>query len=159
MSLKPSFKRASSIVILGALLGLLTGAPARAQDSWDAIFLKGNKIGHVHTYIEKVHEKVREKSRELYRVRVDTVFSFRRLDDTVIMKLLYGTIETPDGEVLRLDTRTLVSDNELRVHGDAVGGKMKLVMEGTNQHQEQTIPWPRDIRGPYAAEQTMARKP
>jgi len=155
MSFKPSFNRASSIVILGAVLGSLAGSSARAQESWDAVFLKGTKIGYVHTYIEKV----REKSRELYRVRVDQVFNFRRLDDSVVMKLLYGTIETPNGEVLRLDTRTLVSDNELRVHGDVVGGKMKLVMEGTNQRQEQTIPWTRDIRGPYAAEQSMARKP
>src|SRR3954447_7954835 len=155
MCLKPSFKRASTLIFLGAVIGLLAAAPARAQDAWDAIFLKGNKIGYVHTFIEKVSEK----GRELYRVRVDTVFSFRRLDDTVVMKLLYGTIETPDGEVLRLDTRTLVSDNELRVHGDAVGGKMKLTMAGTNQHQEQTIPWTKDIRGPYAAEQSMARKP
>ena len=40
--------------------------PARAQEAWDAVFLKGNKIGHVHTFIEKVSEK----GRELYRVRV-----------------------------------------------------------------------------------------
>ena len=104
-------------------------------------------------------EKVRDKSRDLYRVRVDWVLRFRRLDDTVVMKLLYGTIETSEGEVLRLDTRTVTSDNEVRVHGDVISGKMKLVMSGTNQHQEQTIPWTKDIRGPYAAEQSMARKP
>ncbi len=155
MSFKLSFNRASTFVIVGAVLGLPAAAPARAQESWDAVFLKGDKIGYVHTYIEKV----REKSRELYRVRQDQVFKIRRLDDTLVMKLYYGTIETPDGEVLRLDTRTLVSDNELRVHGDVVGGKMKLILDGTNQRQEQTIPWTRDIRGPYAAEQSMARKP
>ena len=155
MCLKPSFNRASSFVILGAALGLLAAAPAQAQESWDAVFLKGSKIGYVHTSVEKV----REKNRELYRVRVDWVLKFRRLDDSVVMKILYGTIETPDGEVLRLDTRTVVSDNELRVHGDVIKGKMKLVMGGTNQHQEQTIPWTSDIRGPYAAEQSMARKP
>ena len=58
------------------------------------------------------------------------MFTFRRLDDTVIMKMMYGTIETPEGEVLRLDTRTLASDNEIRVHGDAIKGEMKLIMEG-----------------------------
>jgi hypothetical protein len=117
--------------------------------------MKGNKIGYVHTFLEKVSER----GRELYRVRVDYFFNFRRLDDTVVMQMQYGTIENPDGEVLRLDTRTLVSDKEIRVYGDAVNGKMKLIMEGTGQHQEQTIPWGKDIRGPYAAEQSMARKP
>jgi hypothetical protein len=145
---------ARAIFLMGAASLLAAGSSARAQDAWDAIFLKGNKIGYVHTFIEKVSEK----GRELYRVRVDTVFSFRRLDDTVVMKMLYGTIETPDGEVLRLDTRTLTSDNEIRVYGDAVRGQMNLIMEGTRQRQEKTIPWSKDIRGPYAAEQSMAKK-
>jgi hypothetical protein len=138
---------------------LLSGAstPALAQESWDAVFLKGNKIGYVHTFVEKVSEK----GRDLYRVRVDQVFNFRRLDDTVTMKLMYGTIETSEGEVLRLDTRTLASDNEIRVHGDAIKGQMKLIMEteGNSKHQEVVIPWGKDVRGPYAAEQSMARKP
>ena len=84
MSLKLSFNRASSFVILGVVLGLSAAAPARAQESWDAIFLKGDKIGYVHTYIEKV----RDKNRDLYRVRQDQVFKIRRLDDTLVMKLL-----------------------------------------------------------------------
>jgi transglutaminase-like putative cysteine protease len=133
------------------------GAPADGLESWDAVFLKGNKIGHVHTFVEKLHEQ----GRELYRVRVDQVFNFRRLDDQVTMSLTYGTIETPDGEVLRLDTRTLASENEIRVHGDAIRGKMKLIMniEGVPKPQEVVIPWGKDVRGPYAAEQSMAKKP
>ena len=143
-------------VLIGTVAVLLRDDSGPAQESWDAVFLKGNKIGYVHIFVEKVSEK----DRELYRVRVDQVFTFRRLDDTVTMKMMYGTIETPDGEVLRLDTRTLASDEEMRVHGDAIKGKMKLIMEtGGKAKQEQTIPWGKDVRGPYAAEQSMARKP
>jgi len=148
-------------ILLCAIAGLafLQGGARRAvgQESWDAVFLKGNKIGYVHTFVEKVSEK----GRELYRVRVDQIFNFRRLDDQVTMKLIYGTIETPEGEVLRLDTRTLASNNEIRVHGDAIKGQMKLKMEieGVPKPQEQIIPWGNDVRGPYAAEQSMARKP
>ena len=58
--------------------------------------------------------------------------------------------------MLRLDTRTLTSDNEIRVYGDAIKGQMNLIMEGTGQRQEVTIPWGHEIRGPYAAEQSMA---
>lgn len=144
----------ASIILCAGFL-LHGGPPARAQEAWDAVFLKGNKIGHVHTFIEKVSEK----GRELYRVRQDQVYTFRRLEDTVTMKMMYGTIETPEGEVLRLDTRTLTSENEIRVHGDAIKGHMNLIMEGTGQRQEVTIPWGKEIRGPYAAEQSMARKP
>ena len=148
--------RLASILLSGAVL-LLVPPSLPAQESWDAIYFKGNKIGYVHTFIEKVSEK----GRELYRVRVDQVFNFRRLDDNVTMKMMYGTIETADGEVLRLDTRTLASENEIRVYGDAIKGKMNLIMEveGTGNRQETTIPWGKDVRGPYAAEQSMARKP
>ncbi|WP_337177884.1 transglutaminase-like domain-containing protein [Paludisphaera sp.] len=138
---------------LPLLLALAT--PAVAEEAWDAVFLAGNKIGYIHTFVEKVMDK----DRPLNRVRVDTVLSFRRGDDTVVQKLMYGTIETPEGEVLRLDTRTLTSDNEIRVHGDVVNGQMTLIMEGTKQRQEQVIPWGPEVRGPYAAEQSMARKP
>ena len=145
-----------SCLVIGLAAMLIATSSASAQESWDAVFLKGNKIGYVHVFVEKVSEK----ERELYRVRVDQVFTFRRLDDTVTMKLMYGTIETPEGEVLRLDTRTLASDEEMRVHGDAINGKMKLILEtGNGAKQEQTIPWGKDVRGPYAAEQSMARKP
>lgn len=147
-------RRLRVLWLLPSLLVLVAPA-ARAEDSWDAVFLAGNKIGYIHTFIEKVTEK----DKPLNRVRVDTVLSFRRGDDTVVQKMMYGTIETPEGEVLRLDTRTLTSDNEIRVYGDAIKGQMKLILEGTNQRQEQVIPWGPEVRGPYAAEQSMAKKP
>lgn len=152
------------MAVLAALL-LSAAAPARAQEAWDAVFLKGNKIGYVHTFIEKVSERTRgeqgkEQTQDLYRVRQDQVFTFRRLNDTVTMKMMYGTIETPEGEVLRLDTRTLTSENEIRVHGDVIRGKMKLILDtGHGARQEQMIDWSKDVRGPYAAEQSMAKKP
>jgi hypothetical protein len=152
---KPRRNQTATTLLLNVILLLLGMSTARGQDAWDAVFLGGNKIGYYHTFVEKVNER----QRELYRVRLDMVLNFRRGDDTVVIKMMYGTIETPDGEVLRLDTRTLASDNEIRVYGDAVKGKMTLALEGTGQTQEVTIPWGKDVRGPYAAEQSMARKP
>ena len=147
--------RLCAVVLPAVLLASAAAPSAGAQEAWDAVFLAGNKIGYIHTFIEKVNEK----GRPLNRVRVDTVLSFRRGDDHVVQKMMYGTIETPDGEVLRLDTRTLTSDKAIRVYGDAIKGSMNLIMEGTQQRQEKLIPWGSDVRGPYAAEQSMAQKP
>jgi transglutaminase-like putative cysteine protease len=142
-----------------ALLWMVAGAPAQvpvhAQESWDAVYLSGSKIGYIHTFIEKVSDR----GRELHRVRVDTVLNFRRGNDVVENKLMYGTIETPDGQVLRLDTRTLASNREIQVKGDVIRGQMTLTLDGTGQKQSVTIPWGPDVRGPYAAEQSMARAP
>ncbi|MGA2702110.1 MAG: transglutaminase-like domain-containing protein [Isosphaeraceae bacterium] len=152
----PARKPVLACAIHCAWLLLLATPPARAQEAWDAVFLKGHRIGHYHTFIEKVSES----GRELYRVRQDMELTLTRLNDTVTMKLMYGTIETPEGEVLRLDTRTEVSQNVIRVHGDAVKGKMNLIMDtGSGNREEEVITWGKDVRGPYAAEQSMARKP
>jgi hypothetical protein len=135
------------------LLG--TAGRVSAQDSWDAVYLVGSKVGHIHTFVEPV----KDRGRDLLRVRIDMELSYQRLKDRITTKMQYGTIETLDGQVLRLDTRILASDKEIRVHGDAIGGKMNLMIDGTGQRQQESIPWGDDVRGPYAAEQSLSRSP
>ena len=130
-------------------------APAEAQDSWDAVFLSGQKVGHIHTFVAPV----KDKGRDLVRVRVDMVLSFKRDKDRVTIETRYGTIETPEGAVLRLDSRTLASKQEMRTFGDVVNNRMTLTLEGAGQRQQLVIPWGPDVRGPYAAEQSLSRTP
>jgi hypothetical protein len=136
-------------------VSLAASAPEQRQEAWDAVFRGDAKIGHIHTYIEPVTDK----QRKLLRVRVDTVLNFRRNNNEVTIKLRYGTIETPEGSVLRLDHRTLASQDEMRTHGDVVGDEMVLTLEGSGQSERRKIPWGPDVRGPYAPEQSLARKP
>ena len=42
---------------------------------------------------------------------------------------------------------------------NVIGGEMKLILESGGQEQSKTIPWGPEVRGPYAPEQSMARKP
>jgi hypothetical protein len=145
-------------LLAGCALALLalTAAPAAAQESWDAIYIGGDKVGHTHIRVAPVKDG---QGRELQRVQVNTVLSFRRGRDRVNMELRYGTIETNDGSVLRLDTRTLAGKEELRTFGDVTDGTMTLVLEGGGQRREVPIPWPADVRGPYAAELSLSRDP
>ena len=151
MNGKPRAARPGVLLVVLAVAVLAGAAPT--TDSWDAVYLAGSKVGHIHTYIEPV----KDKGRDFLRVRFDMELSYKRLNDAVLIRMRYGTIETPEGEVVRLDTRTLVSAQELRVHGDAVDGKMTLVLDGSGQRQQQVIDWSADVRGPYAAEQSLAR--
>src|SRR5262249_31813813 len=88
-------------------------APAQGQgqiqESWDAVYLAGAKVGYIHTFVEPL----KDRGRDLLRVRVDTSLSLKRLEDEITMELRYGTIETPEGAVLRLDTRTVASTQEI----------------------------------------------
>jgi len=136
------------------LLGF-PGALAQAQESWDAVYLGGSKIGYVHVFVESV----RDRGREYLRVRIDIEQRLKRREDVAVTKLMYGTIETLDGQVLKLDTRTQVGNQDLRVHGNVIDGEMKLIIDSGGPEQSQTIPWSSEVRGPYAPEQSMARKP
>ncbi len=93
--------RATRILSL-AFITFLGCAGAQAQQSaWDAVYLGGAKIGYIHTSVEPV----KDRGRTYNRVRIDIEQRLKRDRDTVVIKLMYGTIETPEGQVLRLDTR------------------------------------------------------
>ena len=140
---------------LTSAIGLAVASSARAQESWDAIYLAGSHIGFVHTSVEKV----KNKGKDYLRVRVDIVQTFKRGRDVAPTKLTYGTIETLDGQVLRLDTFTDAGQQRIRAHGDVIDGQMNLIVETAGGTQQQVVPWGPDVRGPYAAEQSMARNP
>jgi hypothetical protein len=148
---------AARSIVLQLCVLIATSTCLHAQESWDAVYLAGAKIGFIHTFVEKVPNK----GKTYLRVRMDMEMRLKRGNDVAVTELKYGTIETMDGQVLKLDTRTTAGagSTDLRAHGNVIDGKMTLVLEGTGERQELSIPWSSDVRGPYAAEQSMARAP
>lgn len=130
---------------------------AKPQHSWDAVYMAGTKVGYVHTQVERLKDPTQD--RELLRVQVDTVLSFKRRNDKITQRVRYGTIETPGGSVLRLDIRVQSGQDEMRTYGDVVDDKMPLTLVGGGQKKRLDITWGPEIRGPYAAELSLARKP
>jgi hypothetical protein len=47
----------------------------------------------------------------------------------------------------------------MTVTGSVVDGKMTLSLDGGGQRQQVTMPWGADVRGPYAAEQSLSKTP
>jgi hypothetical protein len=127
-----------------------------AREAWDAVFIGGRKVGHIHLRVEPV---TAGDGRELLRVQVDSRLNIKRLDDDVVIATRYGTIETYDGQVLRLDSRSLVGPNETRISGDARDGVLPLTLDAGGQRRRVEIPWSDDVRGPYGPELSLARTP
>lgn len=142
-----------------ACLGFLVASssrPAAAQsESWDAVFIGNSKVGSIQTKVIPV----KDHDRSLTNVLVTFKLNVRRGKDPVEIELEYGTIETPEGEVLRLDTRTHVSNSTIRVHGDVIDGKMTLKIVNGSQTQQEVIAWPSEVRGPYGPELSFSRSP
>jgi len=145
-------------VALGLLGPIAAAADEQArgqQESWDAVYIAGSKVGHLRTRVNPV----KDRDRALIRVLVDFSLSFKRGNDNATVEVQYGTIETPEGQVLRLDTRTMASSQVIRVHGDVVDAKMILKIDSGDQHQEKVIAWGPDVMGPYGPELSFSRNP
>ena len=83
----------------------------------------------------------------------------KRLDDNVTLQTRYGTIETPEGAVLRLDSPTPAGAQNAHLFGDVIDGKMMLTLDAGGQRRQKEIAWGPDVRGPYAPELSLARNP
>lgn len=128
---------------------------ARAGESWDAIHMNGVKVGYTHLFVEDL----KSNGKDYVRVRFNQVLVLRRDHDDSIIQLRYGTIETPEGDVLKLDTRLEQGLVETQVKGVVADGKMRLSIISAGKETMREVDWPADTRGPYAAELSLARSP
>lgn len=146
---------------LFALVGLALFAPDSTigAESYDAIYMGQIKVGHMHVVVTPLPGVKDARGRAVQRVQVNTVMSTKRGRDRSSLEMRYGTIETLDGSVDSLDIRTQTGNDTLRTSGEATNGSMRLILELGRQRQEQTIPWPDDVKGPYAAELSLTRQP
>src|SRR5689334_9655806 len=97
--------RLALVLKFGALalsLAVAGSAAKAAQESWDAVYIQNVKVGYIHIQVKPV----KDKDRELLNILVDIVMNVKRGGDRATMQMRYGTIETREGEILRLDTRT-----------------------------------------------------
>ncbi|HEV3168591.1 MAG TPA: transglutaminase-like domain-containing protein [Isosphaeraceae bacterium] len=142
-------------VFAGFLAVLSLAGSAVAQEAWDSVYIGGVKAGYIRLRVEPLSDK----GRELIRVRYDLVLKLKRDKDQVTIQQQWGTLEKPDGEVLKLETRTLAGQEDMRSYGEVDHDKMTLVLSSGGQKQQVTIPWGVDVRGPYAAELSLSRQP
>ena len=66
----------SRAIVLAVLFGAASPR-VHAQDSWDAIYLAGSKIGWVHTWVEKEHHA----GKDYLRVQIDCQQRLKRNTD------------------------------------------------------------------------------
>ncbi len=127
-----------------------------SRESWDAVFIAGRKAGSIHVNVEPL---TASNGRALQRVVIEWRLAFERLGDKVEIERRFGTIETPEGQILRLDSRTSVGPTEIKLFGDARGNRLPLTLEAGGQRQELVLDWGADVRGPFGPELSMGRSP
>ncbi|MFM7128604.1 MAG: transglutaminase-like domain-containing protein [bacterium] len=144
------------LLALAPVSAIFAQEAASALESWDAVFIGGKRVGSIQTKVTPLDDK----GKRYIRVEVTTTLTFKRLNDNVTVRQRFGTIETPEGEVLRLDTRSNTGGGDIRTSGDVNDqGQLVLTLEGQGRSTTETVAWGKDVRGPYAVEQSLARSP
>ncbi len=133
----------------------LGDTPKPADETWDALYLGTDKIGYNHTVVRKIEEN----GRDLLQVAVETVTSMKRFGTTIELRMNYQSIETPEGNLLRIDNRTKLSAVEQRTHGELKGNKMLLTLETPGKQITQEIPWDDEVLGQNAQDMVLRKHP
>ena len=87
--------------------------------------------------------------------------SVQRAGQTSEQDLRTLSIETPDGRLLRFESEIRMGPGPVRVTGEVHGKRLDMKMLGAEAAapQQTSIDWPADCGGPFAIEQSLARKP
>jgi hypothetical protein len=141
-------------VMLASVVHARADEPKLLDEAWDAVYMEGEKIGYVHS----VARAVKEGDRSLVHLQADSVMSMKRFGQTVEMKQQMNSYETPEGKLVRFETRTLASQFEMYSRGEVAGKQLKLTVRSFGKETTPTVPWSDDLVAPYAEEQLKHKK-
>ena len=146
------------------------------QETWDVVFLSGERVGHVHTSVFRepgtTGDRLRIEQHEALTLRsnnnrIETRTSIRS-QETSDGQLLEFTSILPQGE-LPLKTNGYVEGNELHLEVGTVSEKSMAASEPGSPQQfdldtvgkktKVTLPWAADFGGPYRVASSLQANP
>jgi hypothetical protein len=131
-----------------------TSAAQPTRETWDALYIQGGKIGHAHT----AETPVVENDRKLVKLEGEVRMTLKRFGRSFSQRISYTSFETPDGDVVRVESTIKIGPNPIQVRGRVVGDKLHLEVTTRGKTQQSTIPWSKDYRGFFWAEQIVRRE-
>jgi hypothetical protein len=121
------------------------------EETWEVLQMQGSRVGYRHTTIRPLSER----GQSLQEVTTELVLRVARFGDSTQTRLNVVSVEAPDGELVRFESRTMMGPSEAVVKGQVEGDQLVIDSSG----QRQTLPWDRNDRGFLAVEQSLAAKP
>ena len=118
------------------------------EDIWNAAHLEGAPAGFVHTTVRQIE---RDGTRLLH-TTTELQLTVRRESDTVTLRMVTGTDETPEGKVLGISMRQFLGkQQQLVMTGTVEGDELHVRVEG-GARLDKRIPWDKDVIGLYRQE-------
>jgi transglutaminase-like putative cysteine protease len=132
-------------VVLLASLPVRAEAPAGkvVDETWEAAYLEGAKMGYQHTLIEEVERD----GRKVYRTTKTMLLTLKRYNSVVTQRLVSGTEETADGKVVALSFTQSLDRGQFTQTGKVEDGR--LVIRTPSDPRGKAVPWDDQAMGLY----------
>lgn len=132
-----------------------TSAQGHANETWDALYLGGVKIGYCHTRIRNLVDN------ETRLVRVDSTNSVtvNRAGQRTEHSIVSTSIETPTGELVRFHTRLESGTTPTDFNGYVEGNELVVETGTAGKATTTRLAWPAAAGGFMAMEQSLLRQP
>jgi hypothetical protein len=137
--------------------GPVTAEPAGdlIEETWDAYSMQGVRVGYAHT----TSHKVIENSQSLIRTKSEIHLNFQRLGNPITQDMTLASWDTPDGKLVRFESRMTTGDADSVTVGAVRGHELHIETTTLGRTHSQKIPWRADWGGFFAPEQSLRRKP
>ena len=128
---------------------------SRPLEIWEVIYRGNVPVGY--TTKKSVPDNL--GSETLIKTDFQSVLRFAKDGKEIRQELVINSIERPNGELVSLTTK-VQTDSENRTFVARVdGSNIDVELTANNNKQKSTAAWDSNLRGPFAIEQSMMRKP
>lgn len=146
------------------------------QETWDVVFLSGERVGYVHTSVFRDSGP----SGERLRIEQDEALTLRSNNNRIETKTSVQSLETPDGQLLEFTSILPQGELPLKTTGRVIGNELHLEVATASQKTDSTpesdsssqfqvgttgqktkvaLPWAPEFGGPYHVAGSLQAKP
>jgi hypothetical protein len=136
------------------------GTSAAIREYWDAHYFDDVKVGHGHT----VARPTAEQGKTAVEIVAISELTLGRFGEVVTQRMETRSIETPDGEVLRLETNMSTNSSDaqsmtIKTTGRVQDNRLHLDISTLGKTVTSELPWDASWGGFFAMEQNLERQP
>ena len=128
---------------------------SRPLETWEVIYRGNVPVG----YTSKKLVPDNRGSDSLIKTDLRTVLRFAKDGKEIRQELIINSVERPNGELVSLTTKVQTGSEIRMLVARVDGSNMEAELITNNNKQKSTVAWDNNLRGPFAIEQSMMRKP
>ncbi len=130
--------------------------PSDSDDSWQVIFIGGQRIGYART----TTRTVKKDGKAIVVTLNETHMTFKRFGQELKVQMNLRTEENQDGEMLRFvsETKNPPADT-VKTIGTVQQNRLYLEIVIAGRSQKTSIPWDRDVKAPGYEDRLLRNPP